>query len=149
MENALRCGFYAEAAGEDAAGYEPSRRGYIGGVLALPRILGADRVDFRSEIAYNHVKQVPNYWYNHIIYTQGYTNKGRIMGHHMGTDSGREPFVATFEFVVPGRIFALCDGEKRLIFFPHAGDQRRDRGGRPPAPAQRHRPEGVLPEHAA
>ncbi len=26
-------------------------------------------------------------WYDHHIYTSGYTYDGRIMGHHMGSDS--------------------------------------------------------------
>ena len=76
-------------------------------------------MDFRSEIAYNHVKQVPNYWYNHIIYTQGYTNKGRIMGHHMGTDS-RDLFVATSVSVGPlvEKISAYYDREEHNLSFP-------------------------------
>jgi len=109
---------YAEVAGEDSAGWEPSRRGYIGGIY-LPRIPGSDRVDFRSEFAYNHVSQEPNYWYNHYIYTQGYTYKGRIIGHHMGTDS-RDIFVAASILVSPllEKISAYYDREEHNLSFP-------------------------------
>lgn len=108
---------YAEVAGEDSAGWEPSRRGYLGGIY-LPRILGSDRVDFRSEFAYNHVKQQPNYWYNHHIYTQGYTYKGRIIGHHMGTDS-RDLFAAASISVSPllEKISVYYDREEHNLSF--------------------------------
>jgi len=77
---------YAEAAGEDEAGGLPTKWAYLGGIY-LPRILGLERVEFRAEYANTYLKNLPNVWYNHDIYRTGYRYKGRIIGHHMGTDS--------------------------------------------------------------
>jgi len=77
---------YAEAAGEDEAGGLPTKWAYLGGVY-LPRIAGLERIGFRAEYANTYLKGLPNVWYNHDIYRTGYTYKGRIIGHHMGTDS--------------------------------------------------------------
>ncbi len=77
---------YAEAAGEDEAGGLPTKWAYLGGIY-LPRIFGLERVDFRAEYANTYLKNLPNVWYNHDIYRTGYRYKGRIIGHHMGTDS--------------------------------------------------------------
>ena len=77
---------YTEISGEDEAGYLPSRLAYLGGIY-LPRILTADKLSLRAEYATNHIKGHPNYWYTHHIYQSGYTYDGRIIGHHMGSDS--------------------------------------------------------------
>jgi len=77
---------YYETAGEDEAGGLPSKWAYIAGIY-LPRILHFDGVDFRAEYADNHILGSPNVWYTHDIYRSGYTYKGEIIGHHMGTDS--------------------------------------------------------------
>ena len=77
---------YAEGAGEDEAGFLPSNWAYLGGIY-FPRILNLERLDFRAEYVSNHVDNKPNVWYNHGVYKSGYTYKGDIIGHHMGTDS--------------------------------------------------------------
>jgi hypothetical protein len=77
---------YAEAAGEDEAGGLPYKWAYLAGIY-LPRILNFERLGFRAEYATTHVSGYPNVWYRHHIYTDGYTYKGRIIGHHMGTDA--------------------------------------------------------------
>ncbi|GMT47683.1 MAG: membrane protein [bacterium] len=77
---------YADAAGEDEAGGLPTKWAYIGGIY-LPRIAGLERIGFRAEYANTYLKDLPNVWYNHDIYRTGYRYKGRIIGHHMGTDS--------------------------------------------------------------
>ena len=46
-----------------------------------------EKIGFRAEYINNHVSGKPNVWYNHDIYQTGYTYEGRIIGHHMGTDS--------------------------------------------------------------
>jgi hypothetical protein len=74
---------YAEAAAEDEA---PSELAYLAGIY-VPRILNLERLDFRAEFANTYVKQHPKVWYNHGIYRSGYTYKGRVIGHHIGTDS--------------------------------------------------------------
>lgn len=76
---------YAEAAGEDEAGSMPYRWAYLGGVY-LPGIF-SDRLDLRAEYATTHVSGSPDVWYTHHVYGSGYTYKGRVIGHHMGTDS--------------------------------------------------------------
>jgi len=77
---------YADAAGEDEAGGLPTKWAYLGGIY-LPRIAGLERIGFRAEYANTYLKDLPNVWYNHDIYRTGYRYKGRIIGHHMGTDS--------------------------------------------------------------
>jgi len=77
---------YAEAAGEDEAGNLPSNWAYLAGIY-FPRIMSLERLDFRAEYATNHIENKPNVWYNHGVYRSGYTYKGEIIGHHMGTDS--------------------------------------------------------------
>jgi len=77
---------YTEISGEDEASGLPSRLAYLGGIY-LPRILSADKLSLRAEYATDHIKNHPNFWYTHHIYTAGYTYDGRIIGHHMGSDS--------------------------------------------------------------
>lgn len=55
--------------------------------IYLPRIFGLAPVELRAEYARNHVRNTPYAWYVHGIYTAGYTYRGMIMGHHMGTAS--------------------------------------------------------------
>ena len=91
---------YVEADGEDEAGGLPSRWAYLSGIY-LPRILNFEKIDFRAEYADNHVSGHANYWYNHGIYTSGYTYEGRIIGHHMDTDS--EDMFVEFSYLIPER----------------------------------------------
>lgn len=78
---------YIEAAGEDEAGNLPSKWAHLAGIY-LPRIFFFERLGFRAEYANTSVDRAnANVWYNHSIYRSGYTYKGRIMGHHMGTNS--------------------------------------------------------------
>jgi hypothetical protein len=77
---------YAEAAGEDEAGALPQKWAYLAGIY-LPQIGRLECLELRMEYAGNHVKNHPDVWYNHHIYLSGYTYKGRVIGHHMGTDS--------------------------------------------------------------
>lgn len=77
---------YMEAAGEDEAGGLPYKWAYLVGIY-LPRILGFERVGFRAEYATTNVRGHGRVWYRHSIFTSGYTYKGRIIGHHMGTDA--------------------------------------------------------------
>lgn len=84
---------YLEAAGEDEGSPTgpvplslPSKWAHVAGIY-LPRIFQMERLAFRAEYAENHIKGQPDIWYNHHIYLSGYTYKGRIIGHHMGTDS--------------------------------------------------------------
>ena len=55
--------------------------------IYLPRLLGFERIGLRAEYASNHVKDWPDIWYTHLLYTAGYTYHGLIIGHSMGTDS--------------------------------------------------------------
>ncbi len=72
---------YLEADGEDQAGILPSHWAFLSG-LYLPRILGLERISYRIEYA-----RTTEVWYIHHIYKTGYSYKGRIIGHFMGTDS--------------------------------------------------------------
>jgi hypothetical protein len=104
---------YAEAAGEDEAGSLPTKWAYLAGIY-LPRILNYGALEFRAEFATTHISGFPNVWYNHSVYRSGYTYKGRVMGHHMGTDS-RDLFFE-LQYLIPeignGRLIASYDREK-------------------------------------
>ncbi len=109
---------YLESDGEDQRNSFPSKWAYLMGIY-LPRIAGLERVELRGELAINHDDtNHPNVWYNHSIYTQGYTYKGRIIGHHMGTDS-RDIFVEA-SYLIPesyGRISLSYDREEHNLSF--------------------------------
>ena len=77
---------YFDGAGEDEAGTLPSNWGFLYG-MQLNDLLKTGRTDLRIEYADNHVTGKPDVFYGHSLYTSGYTYKGRILGHHMGTDS--------------------------------------------------------------
>ena len=104
---------YAEAVGEDSCGGLPCNWAYLGGFY-LPRPFGPfgiERLDIRAEYAVNHVEGEPNIWYSHHIYTSGYTYHGRIIGHHMGTDS--EDYFLEFGYRLRGgRLKLLYDRER-------------------------------------
>ncbi len=78
--------FYGEWGGEDEAGYLPTKNAYLGGAF-IPRLFGDAATDFRVEVARNHVNGAANVWYNHGVFTDGYTFRGDVIGHHMGSDS--------------------------------------------------------------
>lgn len=73
---------YGEWAGEDSAGSWPSRDSYLTGVVL------ADTAGIEGLMAsYEYLKMLEgfgNYWYNHHIYQDGYTNDGMLMGHYNG-----------------------------------------------------------------
>lgn len=106
---------YAEAAGEDEAGGLPCKWAYLWGIY-LPRILSLERIDFRAEYATTHVSGSSNVWYLHHVYTGGYTYKGRIIGHHMGTDS--KDIFLELSYLVPekeGKISIFYDREEHNL----------------------------------
>jgi len=107
---------YAEAAGEDEAGGLPYKWAYLTGIY-LPRILNFERVGFRAEYATTHVEGSPDVWYTHGIYgPKAYTYKGRIIGHHMGTDS-KDIFLEV-SYLIPernGRISIFYDRQEHNL----------------------------------
>jgi len=106
---------YAEADGEDEAGGLPTKWAYVTGIY-LPRLLNLERIGFRAEYATDHVPGYPNVWYRHHIYTAGYTYEGRIIGHHMGTDS-KDIFLET-SYLIPeknGKLSLFYDREEHNL----------------------------------
>jgi len=97
---------YMDMAGEDEAGYLPSKWGRLYGIQ-LSDLFKTGRTDLRIEYANDHVDGYANVFYAHSSYTSGYTYKGRIIGHHMGTDSEdlliRLTHYLTEELVVGGQ----------------------------------------------
>ena len=91
---------YFDGAGEDESGGLPSNWALLYGVY-FPRILDFERIGLRAEYVNNHISGKPNVWYNHSIYTSGYTYEGRIIGHHMGTDS--EDMLIEVSYLIPER----------------------------------------------
>jgi len=77
---------YTDWIGEDEASGLPSSWGKLYGVQ-LNDLLRTGRTDLRIEYADDHVADKLNVFYNHHIYRSGYTYKGRIIGHPMGTDA--------------------------------------------------------------
>jgi hypothetical protein len=111
---------YAEVGGEDMDDLMPVKTAWIAGIY-LPRLLSLDAVDFRAEYATTHTshEDMPEVWYNHVTYTSGYTFKGRIIGHHMGTDS-RNIFLASSVWLAGGRgrVTVHVDREEHNIYQP-------------------------------
>lgn len=80
---------YGEFGGEDEAGFFPSKWAGLMGVYIPSLGPSMDlRVEF-ADLAYN--EEIGGAWYTHGAYTDGYTYKGRILGHHVGGD-GRDLF---------------------------------------------------------
>jgi Capsule assembly protein Wzi len=78
---------YMESDAEDNIHPLPSQWAYLYGIY-LPRVLSLERIGLRAEYASTHLTEHPGpVWYTHHIYTDGYTYKGMIIGHHIGTDS--------------------------------------------------------------
>jgi hypothetical protein len=77
---------YTDWVGEDEAGGLPSNWGYLYGIKLFD-IFKTGKTDLCIEYANNHISGKPNAFYTHHIYTAGYTYKGRVIGHFMGTDS--------------------------------------------------------------
>ncbi len=98
--------FYVDAAGEDEAGRLPANWGVLYG-LQLNDLFKTGRTDLRVEYANNHVNGKPNVFYTHSAYTSGYTHEGRVIGHHMGTDS-RDVFVQLSHYICDDVIVNLA-----------------------------------------
>lgn len=77
---------YLESAGEDEAGGLPSKWAYVYGAY-LPRLASLVRLELGAEYADTVISGSPGVWYAHSVYTQGYTNKGRVIGHYIGGDA--------------------------------------------------------------
>ena len=77
---------YTDWAGEDEAKGLPSDWGGLYG-MKLFDIFKTGKTDLCIEYANDHNPDKPNVFYTHHIYTAGYTYKGRVIGHFMGTDS--------------------------------------------------------------
>ncbi len=90
---------FADVAGEDEAGYLPSKHGGLYGML-LSDLLKTGRTDLRVEYANNHVQGWPNVFYTHGVYTSGYTYRGRVIGHFMDTDA-EDLFVRATHYLSP------------------------------------------------
>jgi len=89
---------YAEAGGEDEAGLFPSKWAALAG-LFLPSIGTWKKADFRLEIADDDsFISSPGVWYRHSKYPHRY--RGRILGHHMGTDA-KDLFIEAHYFLLP------------------------------------------------
>jgi len=78
--------FYAEFIGEDEAGGLPAKWARLFG-MKVNDIFKTGRTDMRIEYTNNHVAGAPNVFYTHSLYQSGYTYKGRVIGHHIGTDA--------------------------------------------------------------
>lgn len=79
---------YGEIAAEDISRNITIKGGYLAGIY-LPRIFNLDTIDLRGEYA-----QTQKILYHHNTYRSGYTYKGRLIGHHMGSDA-EDLFVGT------------------------------------------------------
>lgn len=88
---------YMEAGGEDQSGSGfPSKWAAMGGIF-LPSIGKAKKADFRIEYG-DIITSRGEVWYQHSGYPHRY--RGRILGHHMGTD-GRNLFLEVHYFLLP------------------------------------------------
>jgi len=96
---------YTDLAAEDEADGLPSNWGKLFG-MQLNDILQTGRTDFLIEYAHNRIPGKPNVFYAHSLYQSGYTYKGRIIGHHMGTDA-RDLFLRLTHYLTEDLIFGL------------------------------------------
>lgn len=104
---------YMEFGGEDEAGYLPSKMaGLIG--FYYPRLTGS--LDFRLEYAdLAYTEEIAGVWYRHGTYKDGYTYKGKLLGHHVG-GAGRDLFTEiTFGVGERGRGRVGVDFEQRGV----------------------------------
>jgi len=110
---------YADLAGEDEAGGLPSNWGKLFGTQ-LNDIFRTGRTDLCVEYAHNRIPGKPNVFYNHHLYQSGYTYKGRIIGHHMGTDAS-DLFIRLTHYLTKDLVLGLeFDREVRnLSSSPH------------------------------
>ncbi len=111
---------YAEVVGEDEADTfgitGPSNLAFLGGGF-FPDIFGVSGLDLRLEWASNRVPSKPDVWYNHSIFTDGYTIRGRIIGHHMGTQ-GEDWFARLSQSFEDGSVIgAQLDIERHGVGF--------------------------------
>lgn len=74
---------YGEWAGEDAAGFHQYRPMF--GFKFIDLFKKGGKTDLRIEYIKTHVGRYPTTFYNHSLFTSGYTYEGRIIGHHVGT----------------------------------------------------------------
>ena len=77
---------YGDAAGEDEAGFVPTKWGTLWGAQ-FNDVFKTGRTDLRVEYADDVVPGYPSVFYTHNLYTSGYTYQGRVIGHHMGPES--------------------------------------------------------------
>ncbi|UCG78072.1 MAG: capsule assembly Wzi family protein [Nitrospirota bacterium] len=93
---------YGEVIGEDSVGVLPEEFGFLAG-LYLPRVSGFERLALRIEYSDNYwdLRNEPNVFYSHHLYTTGYTYDGEWVGHHMGSDS-TDMFIQ-ISYLVPER----------------------------------------------
>jgi len=104
---------YTDFIGEDEAGGLPAKWGKLFG-MQLNDIFRTGRTDLRIEYANNHVSGNPDVFYTHSLYGSGYTYKGRIIGHHTGTDAS-DLFVRLTHYLKEDMILGLeFDREKGL-----------------------------------
>lgn len=120
---------YGQYGGEDSpqSGPLPSATGHTYGIELVAR-----GVLIRAEAS--NVRDDRNLWYWHLVYTDGYTYRGRVMGHPMGGDSRAESYVVEAPIGTWG--LAVASMERQEHGF-HA------RPGAPPSRAQKPIPYGV------
>jgi hypothetical protein len=95
--------FYLDFTGEDAAGFSKYRP-LLG--MQLNDILKTGRTDLRIEYAKTNIGEFPDVFYNHTFFTSGYTYKGRVIGHHMGTNA-RDVFIRLSHFINANMILGI------------------------------------------
>jgi hypothetical protein len=99
-----------DAAGEDHAGFLPSKWGDLWGVQ-FNDLFKTGRTDLRVEYADDIVPGYPSVFYTHGypdgLYSSGYTYEGRVIGHHMGTES-RDFFVELSHYLTDDLIVDLA-----------------------------------------
>lgn len=107
--------FYGEIGAEDSSGNGwPKEKAFLAG-LYVEGPFSLNNTSFRVEWATTAKNKKYDAWYNHHIYTSGYTYKGNIIGHHMGTDA--DDLFVRFEYYTANhsRIGVETDIERKGI----------------------------------
>ena len=96
---------WSEFYGEDEAGHLPSKWAYVVGAKFGDLFL-TGKTDLILEYANDVINGKPGLWYSNQHYPQGYTYKGDILGHNMGSDA-RDYIVRLEQYLSPDLVLGL------------------------------------------
>ncbi len=108
--------FYGEWVGEDAGGFH--QYAPLFGLKFVDLFKKGGNTDLRIEYVRTYMSEYPTTFYNHSIFQSGYTYKGRVIGHHVGT-GGRDVYFHLTHWLKPSlRVGLSYDRWEDLVSNP-------------------------------